>query len=109
MLRGLLLALVLLTSAVPVGACLFELLHVPHDHAEGPIDSDDCPCKCKLSPRVTTVPTTPAVEGDAGSVLVAVADQHGSPALPQLQFRLDTSPGPDPTRPRYLAVRRLLI
>jgi hypothetical protein len=106
-LRGLLLALVLLTSAVPAGACVFELLHLHHDHAA---DSDDCPCHCKLSPRVTTVPTTPAVEGQSSAVLLLISDgSSATPDLPLVQFRIDSSPGPDPARPRYLAVRRLLL
>ena len=110
MLRGLLLALVMLTSAVPAGACVFELLHIPHEHADGSNDSDDCPCKCKLSPRVTTVPTTPAVEGESSAVLLFVTDgSSATPELPLVQSRIDSSPGPDPARPRYLAVRRLLI
>lgn len=110
MLRGLLLALVLLTSAVPAGACVFELLHLHHDHADDPADSDDCPCPCKLSPRVTTVPTTPAVEEHPSAVPLLVADGLSAiPDLPLVQSRIDSSPGPDPARPRYLAVSRLLI
>ena len=112
MLRGLLLALVLLTSAVPAGACVFELLHLhhEHDHADAPAESDDCPCQCKLSPRVTTVPTTPAVEDHAPAVPLLVADGPSvTPALPLIQFRIASPPGPDPARPRYLATSRLLI
>ncbi len=110
MLRGLLLALVLLTSAVPAGACVFELLHLHHDHADDPADADDCPCQCKLSPRVTTVPTTPVVENHTVAVLLLVTDGlFVSPALPLIQFRIDASPGPDPARPRYLAIARLLL
>jgi hypothetical protein len=110
-LRGLLLALVLLTSAVPAGACVCELLHIPHEHADGPADADDCPCHCKSSPRVTTVPTTPAVEGHppAAPPLVSSDGPFVSPVLPLIQFRIASPPGPDPARPRYLAVSRLLI
>ncbi len=112
MLRGLLLVLVLLTSAVPAGACVFELLHLhhDHDHADAPADPDDCPCQCKLSPRVTTVPTTPVVEDFPAGVPLLVADGlFVSPVLPLIQFRIASPPGPDPARPRYLAVARLLI
>lgn len=110
MLRGLLLALVLLTSAVPAGACVFELLHLHHDHADDLADSDDCPCQCKLSPRVTTVPTTPAVEDHPPAVpLLVVGGPSATPALPLIQFRISSAPGPDPARPRYLAVARLLL
>ena len=112
MLRGLLLALVLFTSAVPAGACVCELLHLHEHHTDAPADSDDdCPCQCKLSPRVTTVPTTPAVEDHPSAVplLVASDGPFVSPALPLIQFRIASPPGPDPARPRYLAVARLLL
>ncbi len=111
MLRGLLLALVLLTSAVPAGACVCDLLHLHHEHADDPAEPDDCPCQCESSPRVTTVPTTPAVEEHPSAVplLVASDGPFVPPVLPLVQLRIDTSPGPDPARPRYLATSRLLI
>ena len=110
MLRGLLLALVLLTSAVPTGVCVCELLHLHHEHADDPAESDDCPCQCESTPRVTTVPTTPAVEDLPSAPLQLVADApSATPDLPLVRFRIDTSPGPDPARPRFLAFSRLLL
>ena len=108
MLRGLLLALVLCTSAVPAGACVFELLHTPHDHADSPDGDDDCPCHCKLTPRVTTAPAPPALEGDSTALPLTVAELS-IPALSLVSFRAAPPPGPDPARPRYLAVARLLL
>lgn len=111
LLRGLLLAFVLLTAALPAGVCVCEVLHLHHhDQTNTPDDSDDCPCHCKLHPRVTTAPTPLAVEGDSGlSLFVPAADLALVPQSVNSSAFRSESPPHGASHPLYLSVGRLLI